>query len=61
MCQPEAHWVLKQKILLFHLLQILITKTMHVNSVVSFQTELKLRSNYQVLSIDLLTLTVWLH
>ena len=34
---------------------------MHVNSDVAFQTELKLRSNYQVLSIDWLTLTVWLH
>ena len=61
MCQPEAHWFLEQKILLFHLLQIWITKTMHVISDVSHQTDLKLRSNYQVLSIDRLTLTVWLH
>ena len=32
MSQPEAHWFLKQNILLFHLLQIWITKTMFVNS-----------------------------
>ena len=32
MYQPEVHWFLKQKILLFHSLQIWITKTMFINS-----------------------------
>ena len=31
-CQPEAHWFLKEKILLFHSMQISITNTMIVNT-----------------------------
>ena len=31
MCWPEEHWVLKQKVLLFHPLQIWIKKTLFVN------------------------------
>ena len=32
MYQPEVHWFLEQNILLFHSLQILIAKTMFINS-----------------------------
>ena len=40
MCQPEAHWFLKQKIPLFHPLKIWITKTMCVISNVSYSIQL---------------------
>ena len=40
MCQPEAHWFLKQKIPLFHPLQIWTTKTMCVISNVSYSIQL---------------------
>ena len=36
MGQPDVHWFLYQKILLFHSLQIWIAKTMSVNSDVSY-------------------------
>ena len=35
-CQPEAHWFLNQKILLFYSWQIWITKAMFVKSDASY-------------------------
>ena len=42
MCQPEAHWFLSQKILLFHSLQICTTKGMFLNSAISYNVNEKI-------------------